>query len=93
MVGADIPQLARHARSNEGFACDIEATCATMAWITASLTPSVALSVTIGSFVKNASEMVLVPGSSVGNEAMNCAGSHCRFCAKWISPTLQTQFS
>ena len=27
-----------------------------------------------------------MPGSELGNEAMNCAGSHCRFWAKWIRP-------
>lgn len=89
MVGAAAPHLARHVKSIEGFAWDTDDTLAWMAWMTASSTPSVALIVSRGSFVKKASATVLVPGSEEGKEARNCAGSHCRFCAKWINPANQ----
>lgn len=62
--------LARHCRSNEGLTCSTELTWFTMASIFLLLSPRVALKAATGK-LKNAAEIVTVPGSDIGKEAMN----------------------
>ena len=68
--GRGMLHLARHSRSSEGLTCSTELTWFTMASMVLLLSPRVALKASTGK-LKNADEIVTVPGSDVGKEAMN----------------------
>ena len=61
---------ARHSWSKEGFTCWIELTWFTIIWMVSLSIPRVALKADTGK-LKNADEIVTVPGSEVGKLAMN----------------------
>ena len=62
--------LARHSASKEGFTCWIELTLSTSIWTVSLSSPRVALKAGTGK-LKNADDIVTVPGSEVGKLAMN----------------------
>ena len=69
-AGIAMLHLARHSWSKDGFTCSMELTLSTIIWMVSLSIPRVALKADSGR-LKNADEMVTVPGSEVGKLAMN----------------------